>query len=807
VTDPLPVRTHNPGAIRWDGYDADGGLPWKGLATAQSEPPGPYVTTPGNGRFCVFLSPVWGFRAAALLLKGSVYFGAGTDTLTKIFQVWAPTSDGNNPAAYAAAVAADTGWTVDETLTYGGDLLRKPKPGSTGDRGLLAAIAAHESGESTWGTDWTQAQVDAGVEAALGGADPDIPDPVIPPVTAVSGTLIGVHRVASTVQTVVQTVADTAERRSRLGNDVPIGQIVQLEEEEKLEYFDHRGVWTTFGSAGGTVIDPRTITAAMIQSGQIQPRHIQDPDSTISDERLLSVRLIAPDTPDAGYQFVYADPSAGGLPGPGTVLNSMLADTAVTPRVMAFDPKLRDSLDDGYAVCLEWVEPSSPDADDGGFRLRASPLWNIAGSIIGSQINSGTIAPRMLVGTVPQSDQSGKIVQVRSKFVTGADLWTHHFELADALPPAPAAGSITGAMIANKAIGALKLAPTPKAGFLQLYDASQDPATNIWTLRWVDAPAPAAGSITGAQIADRTVAGVKMQDRSIGVRQLGTRNKGGAGDVLQLYWLDQDSGILGLQWAQAAAATSFSALTGTILASQIDTGRIVNKMIGNGQVSQAKIADNAVTNAKIADSAVDTNEIAAGAVTNAKIASGAVTGTQIARGAVGTDQIQSSGVDTSEIASGAVTNPKLKGGAGEEAVTSNKIRAGNVIGTKIASAAITNAKVASSAITPVKVSMSSSTSRFSRELGMDSTRRNFHYRSASVRLGVWDADRAAYAALQVPSDAWRRGVPIAVQTGSGTVVLRRCPRRGSLERLDGSSEPLPRVTDFDRRIRLRSAGR
>lgn len=68
----------------------------------------PWVGQVGeSGRFVVFSDPVYGFRAAARLLKN--YNAAGVKTIQQIVSKWAPESDGNNPRAYISFVSSKMG--------------------------------------------------------------------------------------------------------------------------------------------------------------------------------------------------------------------------------------------------------------------------------------------------------------------------------------------------------------------------------------------------------------------------------------------------------------------------------------------------------------------------------------------------------------------------------------------------------------------------------------------------------------------------------------------------------------------------
>ncbi len=79
---------------------------WKGKVSAAENT---------DGAFEQFTTMAYGFRAALKNLQAyiSKYH---CNTIQSIVNKWAPASDGNNPASYAARVAQTTGYTVTTTL-------------------------------------------------------------------------------------------------------------------------------------------------------------------------------------------------------------------------------------------------------------------------------------------------------------------------------------------------------------------------------------------------------------------------------------------------------------------------------------------------------------------------------------------------------------------------------------------------------------------------------------------------------------------------------------------------------------------
>lgn len=96
MTLPRSVRDNNPG-------DLEIGIAWDGLSTITSDNP-----------FCVFVSPVWGFRALAIDLH-TKWAVDGLRTITAIITKFAPPSE-NPTAAYIRAVSISMGTSPDVTL-------------------------------------------------------------------------------------------------------------------------------------------------------------------------------------------------------------------------------------------------------------------------------------------------------------------------------------------------------------------------------------------------------------------------------------------------------------------------------------------------------------------------------------------------------------------------------------------------------------------------------------------------------------------------------------------------------------------
>lgn len=91
---------------------------------------------PSDGRFARFKSMDYGVRAAATLLM-RYYDRDGRDTVRKIVNKWAPTTE-NNTASYIAAVCKYTWLTADVSINLHDRVVMEK---------LIRAMAKHENGE------------------------------------------------------------------------------------------------------------------------------------------------------------------------------------------------------------------------------------------------------------------------------------------------------------------------------------------------------------------------------------------------------------------------------------------------------------------------------------------------------------------------------------------------------------------------------------------------------------------------------------------------------------------------------------
>lgn len=171
----LAVRNNNPLNIRY-------GVPYEG------------VTGEDSKGFCVFESPVWGFRAA--FRNYITKFDRGVDTIAKLINEWAPPSE-NDTAAYIKAVCSSSGYGADEKI-----------PLKTWDcaKKICYAQAVVESGQS-FESVWTQTQMS---EGAFRAGIVDAPAPLAKKVgSTIASSASGVAAAAATVQTAVENASAT----------------------------------------------------------------------------------------------------------------------------------------------------------------------------------------------------------------------------------------------------------------------------------------------------------------------------------------------------------------------------------------------------------------------------------------------------------------------------------------------------------------------------------------------------------------------------------------------------------------------
>ncbi len=113
-------RLNNPCCIRK-------GTTWRGLAALQAD-----------NEFCTFIHPLYGFRAAVIIIC-KTYYGRKLVTIRQIISRWAPSTE-NNTEAYITMVSKAVGIGADVML---------PRPKAETKNvwaSILWAIALHENG-------------------------------------------------------------------------------------------------------------------------------------------------------------------------------------------------------------------------------------------------------------------------------------------------------------------------------------------------------------------------------------------------------------------------------------------------------------------------------------------------------------------------------------------------------------------------------------------------------------------------------------------------------------------------------------
>ena len=118
------VRNNNPGNIRI-------GAHWQGLMEPSAMSPEQHA----ENAFCVFSTPVWGFRAMATIFH-TYHDHDGIKTLRQAISRWAPPNE-NNTEAYINAVCDQTGMGPDQPFPFGNTQFMQT---------LLKAVSIHECG-------------------------------------------------------------------------------------------------------------------------------------------------------------------------------------------------------------------------------------------------------------------------------------------------------------------------------------------------------------------------------------------------------------------------------------------------------------------------------------------------------------------------------------------------------------------------------------------------------------------------------------------------------------------------------------
>lgn len=136
------VRNNNPGNVRV-------GAPRQGLMPREQMTPEQAAET----AFCVFLTPVWGFRTMAEIFT-TYAKKDGVRTVEEAINRWAPSVE-NNTAAYVQSVCDYTAYKAND-----------PSPFATGNAAgqaaFLKAVSIHEAG----GWFFQQFDLIAGIQAA-----------------------------------------------------------------------------------------------------------------------------------------------------------------------------------------------------------------------------------------------------------------------------------------------------------------------------------------------------------------------------------------------------------------------------------------------------------------------------------------------------------------------------------------------------------------------------------------------------------------------------------------------------------------
>ncbi|MFL1906557.1 structural protein [Plesiomonas shigelloides] len=129
---PRGIRNNNPGNIDHVAKNS-----WLGLDK----------NNPSDGRFCRFISPVYGIRALAKLLRNygnksgeKGVGGPGIDTVQEVINRWAPPKE-NNTGSYVNSVAKKLGVSAQQSI----DLNHEPTLIM-----LCEAIIQHENGQQPY---------------------------------------------------------------------------------------------------------------------------------------------------------------------------------------------------------------------------------------------------------------------------------------------------------------------------------------------------------------------------------------------------------------------------------------------------------------------------------------------------------------------------------------------------------------------------------------------------------------------------------------------------------------------------------
>jgi hypothetical protein len=203
----------------------------------------------------------------------------------------------------------------------------------------------------------------------------------------------------------------------------------------------------------------------------------------------------------------------------------------------------------------------------------------------------------------------------------------------------------------------------------------------------------------------------------------GSRVKGGelathfgvAGDAERYIEVEIDGSVIAPRLRMLPTAYSFvSAVAMKVVNAGVDSAMLKDGAVGNAAlasqaVTSAKIADGTIVSADLASSAVGEANLAVDAVTTLKIKNGNVTSAKIADGTIVSADLASSAVGEANLASDAVTTAKIKNNhvsrekLGANSVDSARIVDGSVAAADLADGAVIEGKLGAGAVTGAKI--------------------------------------------------------------------------------------------------------
>jgi len=456
------------------------------------------------------------------------------------------------------------------------------------------------------------------------------------------------------------------------------------------------------GSVGSSQISSGAVGTAQISSGAVGTAQIangavnstQLGNQAVATVNLANNAVTATQIANGTIGTTQISPTAG-------ITGAQLSSTAgIAAGQVAFTARTIGGITTTYAT----TAPSSPVAGDiwydtsNGYLLNrySGSAWvtgplgtnaHAAGSI------TGTILANNAVGTAQLAANAVTAAQLASGAVTATQLAS-----GAVTAPAIASGAVGSSAIAGGAITSTQLAANAVTAAALASGAVGSAAIASGAItptqlaaNAVTSAAIAANAVGTAQIATGAVTSASIADGTIQVGDVGftIRTLGGTSVTFASSAPTVPAPIAGDLWYDSSNGYRLNQYTGSVwTAYQYGTNAITA-----GAITANLIAANTITAAQIASGTITASQIAAGTITTTQIAAGTIAASNIASGTITATQLAANSVTATQLAA--------------NSVTSNAILAGTIVAADIATDTITATQIAAGAITSSELATNS----------------------------------------------------------------------------------------------------